>query len=101
MSANNPKGGWDGYEKRGKTASGLDQCSAPREFPHKSNGAGGDAVKAQDKSTAPRSFNKGGGGGADAVQSQGKTEAPRSFTGGGYDGSQPCENQLNKRPNKM
>lgn len=100
MAANNPRGDWNGYEKRGKTASGVDQCSAPREFPHKSNGAGGDAVKAADKSTAPRSFSKGNGGGADAVQAGAKTEAPRSF---GHDSStaQPCENQLNKRATRM
>ncbi len=93
------KGGWDGYEKRGTSPSGYDQCSAPREYAHK-GGGGGDAVKAADKSVAPREFNKSGGGGGDAVTAGEKGVYPRSFPKSGYDGSQPCENQLNKRASK-
>lgn len=96
-SSSEPKG----YEKRGTTASGYDQCSAPREYPHKSNGAGGDAVKAGDKGTMPREFNKSAGGGANAVQAGDKGEYPRSFPKNGNPTGQPCENQLNKRPSKM
>src|SRR5215472_13159253 len=87
---------WPGYEKRGVTASGYDQCSASTDAGSPSR-KWGQAVKAQDKSVSPTAFPKGAGKGGDAVKSGPKGEYPRSFPkGGGYDGSQPCENQLNK-----
>lgn len=90
----------NGFEGRGGDE--YQQCSADtgngQGGPHK---GGGDAVKASDKSVAPREFNKSEGKGADAITAGDKGVYPRSFPKKGYDGSQPCENQLNKEETQM